>query len=151
MKALRMLRTLTPALPDYAPDHHGNTNRATVHVMRLGSHVDELVHSKHDEIHAYVHVDGAEPGHRGPNGNTGHGIFGERGIENTPRAKPRLQAASRTLDGFVIIDIQSEKEDARIAFHFLGNGFAESVDIPQETLLRRFEHAPMRLARRRHS
>src|SRR4029079_13085548 len=83
-------------------------------------------------------------------GNACHGIFGKRRIENALAAKALLQASRGTLDSLVVVDIESEEENARVAFHFLGHAFTQRVDIAQQALRRRIHNNCGCVAKRRH-
>ena len=69
--------------------------------MRLGAHVDELVHAQQKEIHADVNVDGAHAGHGGADGEAGDGVFRQRRIHDAARPKLIDQAVGGALDGLV--------------------------------------------------
>jgi len=65
VEALGVLRALAPGLADHAAHDHRHLDLAAVHVVRLGRHVDDLVHAQHQEVHPDVHMDRAHAGHRG--------------------------------------------------------------------------------------
>lgn len=97
---------------------------AVIHVVRLGCHIDQLIHAEHREIHPDVDVNGAHPGHGRANRHTRHGVLGKRGVENPFFAEPLLKALRGSLYRFVVVHIEPEQEDARVALHLLRDALA---------------------------
>src|SRR6202030_1359228 len=102
-----MLRALPPALPDHTANHHGHVHGSTIHIVRLGGHVDQLVHAQHNEIHTDMDMDRAQAGHSGADGYASHGVFGKRRVKDSPGPEPLLQAASGSLNGLMVINIET--------------------------------------------
>ena len=88
-----------------------------------------------EKIHADVDVDRPHAGHGRADRHAGHGVLGQRRAEDALRAEHIDQAARRPLDRLVIVDVETENKNARVALHLLRNRFAERIDIGQETLV----------------
>jgi hypothetical protein len=76
-------------------------------------------------------MDRKQAGHSGADGYASHGVFGKRRVKDSPGSEPLLQAASGSLNGLMVINIEAEKEHARVALHFLGDAFAERIHVAQ--------------------
>ena len=137
-----MLSALPPGFADHAAHDHRHLDLALVHVARLGGDIDQLVHRQHQKIHADVNMDRPHAGHRRPDRDPGHGVFGQRRAEHPLGPEFLDQSAGRALDTLVVIDIETKQKHARIAAHFLRQPLAERVDIGHDALITR---------RRRHS
>ena len=103
--------------------------------MRLGAHVDELVHAQQKEIHADVNVDGAHAGHGGADGEAGDGVFRQRRIHDAARPKLIDQAVGGALDGLVVVDVEADDEDAFVLVHFLLDGLLQRLDVADDPVL----------------
>ena len=75
---------------------------------------------------------GAHPGHRGADRDARHGVLGQRRAEDALRPEFLDEAAGRTLDCLVIVNVEAEDEDTWIARHLLRGRLAQRVDIGQQ-------------------
>src|SRR5262249_50444367 len=133
MQTLGMLRALPPGFADHATHHERHLYLPTVHVVAFGRDIDELVHAQHEEVHADMHMDWSHAGHRSADRDAGHGVLRERRTENALGAELLHQAAGRTLDRLVVVGIETEQKDARVAPHLLRDRFPERIDVCQDT------------------
>ena len=137
VQTLRMLRALPPGFADHAAHDQRHLDLAVIHVAALGRDIDELVHAQHEEVHADMDVNRPHPGHGRADGDAGHGIFRQRRAKHPFRTEDIDQAAGRSLDRLVVVDVETKDENARVALHLLRHRFAERIDIGQQALVTR--------------
>ena len=84
---LRVLRGRADASPCGGTKHHRYLPFPPIHVSGLGRLINNIIHHVNDKVHERHVYNGAHPRHRGTNGGTRYGIFGNGSIAHPLFAK----------------------------------------------------------------
>ena len=93
--------------------------------MDLGRLVHHLVHDQADEVAEHDVDDRPKPGHGRAHSKARKSRFRDGRIDHAIGAEFRGKTGEHLERGARFGDIFSQQEDARIAAHFLGDGFAD--------------------------
>jgi hypothetical protein len=103
MQSLGMLGALPPALPDDGAHDERNVQRTAIHVVGFGGHIDQLIHGQEEKIHPNMDMNRFQAGERCPDGDSGHGILGKRGVKYTINAELFLEPQGCPVDALKIV------------------------------------------------
>ena len=125
MQRLRVLRGGAARGAQRGAQHHGHFPLAAGHVMNFGGLVDHLVHDERDEIAEHDVDDRAHAGHRRADAEAGETGFGNGRVDHAVGAELGGKAGEDFERRAGFGDVLAHQEDARIAAHFLGDGFLD--------------------------
>src|SRR5438132_1428183 len=112
-----------------AANHDRHTDLPPGHVADLRRIVHDLIHREDREVKGHHLDDGMESGHGGADRQAGKSQFGDRRIDDAPRAK-LFQEALANLEGALIIgDILADQEDLLVAPHLFPQRLVERFPI----------------------
>ena len=114
LRALGVLRSLTPASTDDDADQHRAAHDAAEHVAVLGGQIDDLVHRQEGEIGADMRGDGIVADQRRADGDAGHALFHERHVEHALGPVFLGEVRRRAEDALKVVDSLAHDEGVGI-------------------------------------
>ncbi len=126
-QALRVLRGQPDAAALRAAKHQRHSRLAAVHEAEFRRLIDDHVHHVRDEIEDLHFRHRPHAGDRAADRATGNAGLRNRRIAHALFAEFFLQAARCGEDAADLAHVFAQHENARIAFHFLGEGFFQRL------------------------
>ena len=123
---------------------HCHRHRVTGAVMVSRHHVDDGIERTRDEVGELVLDNRAQPDECGACRQTGESGFGDRSVDNTPRAE-LLEKALRHLEGAAeLADVLADQKDVGIRLHFRHHRLTDGLEIGDSACvgISRHRHRP---------